>query len=329
VRTSLRRLIYFLLLGVLTFALASACSRTMNQSATSSKPLTENCRVVQHRMGETCIPLNPQRVVALWMGTFSSSLALGVKPVATLWSPVEPFPAHLQDKVDDVEIVANADWQPNLERILRLKPDLILSTTRWQNINAQLASIAPTVVIDQPAPPPPWQEHLEAVAKVLNKEQESKQLIDDYWRRVEQLKQALGDRRHQIQVSVITVNPPYGIFTSGKKHPTGAVLNDIGLKRPPAQSGDFFTMSNISYERLSVIDGDVLFLAYRGGEPAKEALAKLQQNPLWQKLKVVQQNRVYFVDSAHWYAFDILAMNAVIDDLYKYLVNTPHTGSKQ
>jgi iron complex transport system substrate-binding protein len=320
VRISLRRVIYFLVLGVLTFALATACSRTIDQSVTRSKPLTENCRVVQHRMGETCIPPNPQRIAALWMGTFSSSLALGVKPVATLWSPVEPFPAHLQDKINDIEIVANADWQPNIERILRLKPDLILSTTRWQNVNAQLASIAPTVVIDQPAPPPPWQKHLEEVAKVLNKEQESKQLIDEYWQRIKQLQQALGDRR-QIQVSVITVNPPYGIFTYGKKHPTGAVLNDIGLKRPPAQSGDFYTMSNISYEHLLDIDGDVLFISYRGGEAAKESLDKLQENPLWQKLKVVQQNRVYFVDSAHWYAFDVLAMHAVLDDLYKYLVN--------
>jgi iron complex transport system substrate-binding protein len=318
VKISLRRLVYFLLLGVLTFALASACSKTTNQRITSAKPPTGNCRIVQHRMGETCIPLNPQRIAALWMGTFSSSLALGIKPVATLWSPVEPFPAHLQGKVDNV---ANADWQPNLEKILRLKPDLILSTTRWQNVNAQLANIAPTVVIDLPAPPPPWREHLEAVAKVLNKEPESKQLIDEYWRRIEQLKEALGDRRHQIQVSVITVNPPYGIFTYGKKHPTGAVLNDIGLKRPPAQSGDFYTMSNISYERLLDIDGDVLFISYRGGEAAKEALDELQENPLWQKLKVVQQNRVYFVDSAHWYAFDVLAMHAVLDDLYKYLVN--------
>lgn len=327
-RISLRCLTYLLFLGVLTLTLASACSTNMNRSVTSPKQPVEDCRVVQHTMGKTCIPRNPQRVATLWMGTFGSALALGIKPITTAWYVDEPFPKHLQDEADGVE---NIGFEPNLEKILLLKPDLILSTTRFRHLYKQLSDIAPTVVLDNPSPPPPWQKHLDDVAKILDKEQESKQLIDEYWQRIEKLKQALDvsaaslkeNRLSQLQVSVVTVNPPYGIFAYGKKHPTGTVLNDIGLQRPPAQSGDFFTMSNISQERLSDIDGDVLFLSYRGGEAAKEALEKLQQSPLWQQLKVVQQHQVYLVDSDHWYAFDILAMNAVIDDLFKYLVNTP------
>ncbi|MFN6476975.1 iron-siderophore ABC transporter substrate-binding protein [Nostoc sp. DedQUE07] len=323
----LRHLTYLLLLGVLTFTLASACSLNIKHSVISSKQPTENCRIVQHATGETCISLNPQRVVTLWGGTFRTVLALGIKPIASVWIPGEPFPKHLGDKADGVE---NLGSEPNLERLLLLKPDLILSNTRLQNIYTQLTNIAPTVVMDLPIPLPSWQKHLEDVAKILDKEQENKQLVNAYWQRIEQLKQALGidvasakeNRRLPMQVSVATVDQTYGIYTYGKKHPTGAVLNDIGLQRPPAQSGDFFTRSNISYENLSEIDGDVLFLSYRE-EAGKEALEKLQQNPLWQKLKVVQQNRVYLVDSDHWYAFDVLAMNAVIDDLFKYLVNTP------
>ncbi|MGJ5632669.1 iron-siderophore ABC transporter substrate-binding protein [Nostoc sp. CALU 1950] len=323
----LRHLTYLLLLGVLTFTLASACSLNIKHSVTSSKQPTENCRKVQHTTDKTCIPLNPQRVVTLWGGTFSTALALGIKPIASVWIPGEPFPKHLGDKADGVE---NIGFEPNLERLLLLKPDLILSNTRLQNIYTQLTNIAPTVALDHPSPPASWQKTLEDIAKILDKEQEGKQLINDYWQRIEQLKQALGvgvaspkeNRRLQMQVSVATVDQTYGIFTYGSKHPTGRLLSDIGLQRPPGQSGDFFTRSNISYENLSEIDGDVLFLSYRKGD-AKKNLEKLQKSPLWQKLKVVQQNRVYFVDSDHWYAFDVLAINAVIDDLFKYLVNTP------
>ncbi|MFQ4142475.1 iron-siderophore ABC transporter substrate-binding protein [Chlorogloeopsis sp. ULAP02] len=330
VKTSLRRFINLLLLGVLTFTLTSACSRNINFnfSVTSPKQPKQDCRVVQHMMGKTCIPRNPQRVVTLWMGTFRSALALDIKPITTAWYAGDSFPEHLQGKTDGVE---NIGFQPNLEKILLLKPDLILSTTRFKNIYKQLSDIAPTVVLDNPSPPPPWQKHLEDVAQILNKEQESKQLIKDYWQRIEQLKQALGvgaaspkeNRRNQLQVSVATVDQTYGIYTYGTKHPTGKVLNDIGLQRPISQNGDFFTKDNISYENLSDIDGDVLFLSYRGGKAAKEALEKLQQNPLWQKLNVVQKNQVYLVDSDHWYAFDVLAMNAVINDLFKYLVEKP------
>ncbi|MEH1939602.1 MAG: iron-siderophore ABC transporter substrate-binding protein [Nostoc sp.] len=323
----LRHLTYLLLLGVLTFTLALACSRNINHSVTNLKQLTENCRIVRHATGETCIPQNPQRVVTLWMGTFRTALALGIKPIATSWVPSEAFPKHLGDKADGVE---NIGFEPNLERLLLLKPDLILSNTRLQNIYTQLTNIAPTVALNHPTPPASWQKTLEDIAKILDKEQEGKQLIKDYWQRIEQLKQALGvsldspkeNRRLQMQVSVATVDQTYGIFTYGSKHPTGRLLSDIGLQRPPGQSGDFFTRSNISYENLSEIDGDVLFLSYTKGD-ARKNLEKLQKSPLWQKLKVVQQNRVYFVDSDHWYAFDVLAINAVIDDLFKYLVNTP------
>ncbi|BAZ20904.1 ABC transporter, iron(III) dicitrate-binding periplasmic protein [Kalymmatonema gypsitolerans NIES-4073] len=327
-RISLRCLTYLLFLGVLTFTLASACSTNMNRSVTSPKQPVEDCRVVQHTMGKTCIPRNPQRVVTLWTATLANSLALGIKPVGSVYIIGEPLQEYLRGKVDGVEPVGSLS-EPNLEKILLLKPDLILSNTRLQNIYKQLSYIAPTVVIDLPSPPPPWQKHLEDIAKLLDKEQESKQLIDEYWQRIEKLKQALGagapspKENRRLEVSVASVFPPYGILTYGKKHPIGALLNDIGLQRPPAQSGDFFMRDNISHERLSDIDGDVIFLFYRGGKSAKETLEKLQQESLWRQLKAVQKNQVYLVDSDHWYGFDILAMNAVIDDLFKYLVNTP------
>lgn len=308
------------LLGVLTFTLVSACSFNSNHDVTSPKQPTENCRVVQHAIGEICIPQNPKRVVTLWNGTFHTALALGIKPIASTWSPGEPFPKHLGNKADGVE---NIGFEPNLERLLLLKPDLILSNTRLQNIYPQLTNIAPTVVLEHPTPPAPWQKTLEDVAKIFDKEQESNRLIAEYWQRIEQLRQTLGDRRLQTQVSVATIDLTYGIYIYGGQHPIGVVLNDIGLQRPPAQSGAFFAKDNISEEHFSELDGDVLFLSYRGGEAAKEQWERLQQNPLWQKLKVVQQNRVYLIDSDHWHAFDILAMNAVIDDLVKYLVNTP------
>jgi iron complex transport system substrate-binding protein len=319
-RISLRRLINLLLLGVLTFALSSACSTNTPRSVISPKQPMEDCRVVQHAMGKTCIPHNPERIATLWMATFQSALALDIKPITTAWYVDQPFPEHLQGKADGVE---NIGFQPNLERIALLKPDLILSTTRFQNIYKQLSQIAPTVVLDNPSPPPPWQKHLEDVAKVLDKEEKGKQLIYEYKQRVEQLKQALGDRRHQLQVSVATVDQTYGVYIYGAKHPTGKLLNDIGLQRPSTQRGDFFTKDRISQEHLSDIDGDVLFLSHRGGKAAVEALEKLQKNPLWQKLQVVQNNQVYLVDSDHWYAFDVLAMNAVINDLFKYLVKQP------
>jgi iron complex transport system substrate-binding protein len=37
----------------------------------------------------------------------------------------------------------------------------------------------------------------------------------------------------------------------------------------------------------------------------------------------------YLVDYSAWRGYNILAADAVIDDLYKYLVNTPEGGSEE
>lgn len=321
-RISLRCLTYLLFLGVLTFTLVSACSTNMNRSVTSPKQPVEDCRVVQHTMGKTCIPRNPQRVVTLWIGTLANSLALGIKPVGSVYILGEPLQEYLRGKVDGVEPVGSLT-EPNLEKILLLKPDLILANSRLQNIYKQLSYIAPTVVLNLPTPPDPWKQNLEDLAKTMDKEEVNQQLIDQYWQKIEKLKQALSVGRRQIQVSVATVSPNYEIWAYGENHPVGSVINDIGLPRPPAQRGNFYFINNISEEHLSDIDGDVLFFLTWGGKDANEVLKKLQQKPLWRQLQVVQQNRVYFVDRAHWHGQDILAMNAVLDDLFKYLVNTP------
>jgi iron complex transport system substrate-binding protein len=89
------------------------------------------------------------------------------------------------------------------------------------------------------------------------------------------------------------------MFIYGQEHAISAVLNDIGLQRPASQRGDFFTIDNISLENLADVDGDVIFLSYRGGKAAREVLNKLQQQPLWRQLKAVQNNQVYLVDAAH------------------------------
>ena len=321
-KISLRRLSYLLLLGILTFVIASACSRNIDSGVTNSKPSTEDCRVVKHMMGETCIPRNPQRVITLRPDHLANSLALGVEPIASAFVEGFPFPKDIQDKVNEIESVGDLN-NPNLESILRLKPDLIISNSRVKGIYEQLSQIAPTVVLNLPSPPPSWEEQLASLAQFLDKEDVSKKLIDDYQERIEKLKQALGYRRNQIEVSVANSSSEFGIWAYGEKHYVGEVLSDIGLQRPPAQRGDFFYIENISKEKMPDIDGDVLFFVSFGRKEDKETLNKLRNNPLWQQLKAVQNKQVYFVDG-YWHdAGSIFAINAVLDDLFKYLVNKP------
>jgi len=299
--------------------LVSACNIIHAPNIASDKQPVENCRTVQHVMGSTCIPRHPQRVVTLH--SFENTWALGIRPIASTYVTGFPMPKYLQGKVNRVESVGDYD-SPNIEKILKLKPDLIISGSQLRGIYKQLSYIAPTVILNTPFPSPPWQESLEELATVLGKEEVSQQLIDKYWQRVEKLKQALGDRRKTMVVSIANTSSEYGIWSYGEKHFSGSVLKDISVQRPESQRGDFFYIENLSKETIFEIDGDVLFFVSWEREDDRKTLEKLKQSPLWSQLKVVQKNQVYVVGT-HWHSSDIYAINAILDDLEKYLVNTP------
>ncbi|NEQ25388.1 MAG: ABC transporter substrate-binding protein, partial [Microcoleus sp. SIO2G3] len=96
-----------------------------------------------------------------------------------------------------------------------------------------------------------------------------------------------------------------------------------GLQRPASQDVLVpYTQLQFGGEELNKADGDVLLVG-KFTEDETNTLRKLEQNPLWKQLRAVQQNRVYVIDYMTWRGGNLLAADAVIDDLYKYLVNTP------
>ncbi|MFN6501570.1 MAG: hypothetical protein RMX65_031890 [Nostoc sp. DedQUE01] len=101
------------------------------------------------------------------------------------------------------------------------------------------------------------------------------------------------------------------------------MLNDAGLQRTKLQ--DVVTPTGylfIPEEDLSQIDGDIMFIGFYGNDE-ENSLKKLKQKPLWKTVKAVQKNHIYLVDLSIWRGSNLIATDAVIDDLFKYLVNTP------
>jgi iron complex transport system substrate-binding protein len=272
-------------------------------------------------MGETCIPLHPKRVITLNPSTFANCWILGIEPIGSADEIGAPLPDYLQGKVKQAEFIGSYD-SPNLEKIARLKPDLILSNSNMKGIYKQLSQIAPTIQLNTPFPPLGWKYELRELARILGKEAVSQQLIDRYSQRIERFKKALGDRRHTLTVSTAATGEGV-LWAYGRKHFSGTILEDLDLQRPRSQSGDTFYVENLSEETISDIDGDVLFFML-WGDQARITLEKLKRRPLWQRLIVVRRDRVYFVGE-HWHESDFYAINAILDDLEKYLVNTPQT----
>lgn len=292
------------------------------------------CQKIQHQLGETCIPNNPQRIVATDEIALEMVLALGLKPIAA-GEPtmVSSRSRHLAGKTDDVVSLGKSD-QLSLERILQLDPDLILgSHFALENNYDRFSQIAPTVAFDYVHDA--WKAAFQRVGEILSRSQQAQQQLESYQNRVEKLRKAMGDceasRRHrldQTEVSVVRFYADGSVeFRDSSSFP-GSVLKDVGLPRPAVQqkgTNSDITYRSVSLERLDLLDGDVIFVALDAG--AKESFTKFSQDPLWQKLEAVQSDRVFTVDSGYWIFGNVLAANAILDDLFQYLVDSASVPS--
>jgi iron complex transport system substrate-binding protein len=304
-------------LTLLAIVLFSACvSSNFSQNLTNSTDLLPSqCRIVKHVMGETCVPNNPQRIVVLDGTSLEIPLVLGLKPVgASIF--FGDVPAYLQKKAQGVAIVGESG-QPNLEKILTLKPDLILSVSnviQQGSLYNQLSQIAPTVICQWSDDKIfRWQECFQSFAEALGKSSEADIVINNYQQRVTKLQQALGDSLHTTEVSLVRIYADRIRLRGEGGHLCSMVIEDVGLPRSPIQKKGI----DISIESIEYADGDVIFLQQH---PQADNYNYILNHPLWLQLNAVKSGKVYEVGDDYWHGGSYIAANLILDDLFKYLV---------
>ena len=285
-----------------------------NQSA-------KNVRLISHALGETPVPANPQRVVVLDTDRLDASLALGIQPVGAVANPAEGFAGYLGNQTEGITIVGSRK-QPNIETILRLKPDLIMGNAReHRSIYNRLKQIAPTVLTEGRGTEGNWQELFQKDAQVLGKTETAEKLLSKYNQRVSELKEKLSEKYQGKKISVITLaQDRLGVFTNTSF--PGSILTNVGLEIPESQKSNNEIIKQISREKLESIDSDIIFLLYFKTTGTSLSLEKFKNDALFSQLKAVKQNQVYEVDGRVWITgSSIQAANGVLDDLSRYLLS--------
>jgi iron complex transport system substrate-binding protein len=272
-------------------------------------------RLIDHVMGTTCVPERPQRVVVLDTGELDSTLALGVTPVGAVTAFADGgFPSYLEGRTDGIQVVGTIA-EPNLEAILALDPDLILSSKlRHEAIYQQLSSIAPTVFTETVGVV--WKENLLANGEALGLRAEAERLLADYDQRLAELRSELDELP---TVSIVRFLPGQVRIYLAESF-IGTIIEDAGLPRPAPQRADGFALY-VDKEGIALMDADLMFVTTYG--PAEDtAAAEFRRDPLWRSLGVVRRGDVHEVPDAYWMlGIGPIAANLVIDDLYAYLVD--------
>ncbi|EJR25512.1 MULTISPECIES: ABC transporter substrate-binding protein [Bacillus] len=298
--------------------LLSACGKSNNKEESTKEDNKKEMITVEHAMGKTEVPANPKRVVILTNEGTEALLELGVKPVGAVksWTG-DPWYPHIKDKMKDVKVVGD-EGQVNVETIASLKPDLIIGNKmRHEKVYEQLKAIAPTVFSETLRGE--WKDNFKFYAKALNKEKEGQKVLTDYEARMKDLKGKLGDKVNQ-EISMVRFMPGDVRIYHGDTF-SGVILKELGFKRPGDQNKDDFAERNVSKERISAMDGDVLFYFTfdKGDEKKGSELEKEYINdPLFKNLNAVKNGKAYKVDDVIWNtAGGVMAANLLLDDIEK------------
>ncbi|AIE73431.1 Iron(III) dicitrate transport system, periplasmic iron-binding protein FecB [Synechocystis sp. PCC 6714] len=314
-------------MALLMVALVMACQ---GQPPGETGQKTADCPMGSQAVDQSCVPTEIKRLITLDGAAFEYAIALGLEPIATVPSNFQTQLPGLMNNAQNIQNIGKGE-QPNLEAILGASPDLIVGLDSHQSIYPQLRQIAPTVLIPFEHSGE-WKKVFVSMGTALHQQAATQSALEVYQARSADFRAQMGDRLNNLQVSVIRLYPD-GINLYLKDSFSGTVLQDAGLTRPPSQNISAAEaqqkfgnpiQARISREVLEQADGDVIFLwtgenTSQANQEAQKRLQELQQDPLWGQLKAVRAGKVYEVPS-YWIGSGPIAANAILDDLFKYLV---------
>lgn len=298
--------------------------RTNEPTATSGQAATFPIEV-EHKYGTTTIEKKPEKIVTLGLSDQDAVLALGGKPIGAIdWFKERPYGLWpwTKDLWGDTppEIVGERD-DYNLEKILNLKPDLVIALYSGMTKEQydELSKFAKT--IGQPKGfddyGAPWQEMTRMAGKAMGLEAEADakiKEIDDRFAAIREDHPEWKDR----SVAVVDPYQPGKMVAFQETDPKAAFLEQLGFQVPEeinkaARESKDNNAVELSTERLDMIDTDLIVVLAFDPDMAKQ---QLDANPVFQSLQAVKDGRVLYVPYSEPAIGAALSFNTVLSIPY-------------
>lgn len=264
-------------------------------SISLSGAAAEETITYQSENGPVEVPARPERIIVLSSFT-GNVLALDVNLVGVdSWSKNNP-----NYDLEGVEAVTD----DNLEKILELNPDLIIGLSNIKNIS-RLKQIAPTVTftygrLDY------LEQHLE-IAKLLNKEEEARDWINDFKIRAQNAGEKIKDKIGEDATVTVVENFDKELYVFGDNWARGTEIlyQEMELKMPErvkelALEDGFHALS---FEVLPEIAGDYLIISKNS-----ETDTSFQETETYKNIPAVENGRVFEAEAKKFYFNDPITL---------------------
>lgn len=224
----------------------------------------------------------PQRIVSLAPALTETLIDLGLEQRIVGVTTSSDYLAETKN----IEKIGHY-IQPSLERIVSLRPDLVLAVdyVGQESICRALKRLGIEVVVFRHRGLKGIFEMVEEIGRLCGKEEEAKRLLKKMEKAISEVRRKVkGLARPRVYVEV-GYNP---LFTAGKGSHIGDLIEIVGGQNIAGDINKPYP--RISQEFIIQLDPQVIILPYMGRGYGKESL---KARSAWQNLSAVRNDRVY------------------------------------
>lgn len=292
------------LIGALGLALATMALFRLGAQARKTAPAYSQAAVINGTTfpihfrdafsREIVVPAAPKRVISLAPSVTEILFALGVddRLVADTEYCIHPPAAKLKEKVGGIS-------SPNLEKMLALRPDLILgSGLTSQEVSAQIDHVGLRAVYFRHTDIASVYRDIVSIATLLGERPRGEKLVSDMRTRVDKLTARLKALPPGPRPKVLLLLRIDGLYSAGKGSFPHEIIELAGGENVAAHAASMWPQ--MSMETVLQANPDVILVALGKGKVEGDFLHKTWQqmrvDPRWKQIKAVANNRLVLVE---------------------------------
>lgn len=287
--------LWLLVLSLVSILVLAGCSKTDTTQSNATRTLTYK--------GQTyTVPTNPQHIATMSNSVLYLLDAVGGQSISRVDS-TEPLTDSLQ-KLPSIGTTANI----NMETLVGLKPDLVLGLgNQHSKFEGQLQSNHIPYILFNYDGIKDNVPLLLFLGELTHNEDKAKAVVADYNRKIDIAKKAAADSAAQqgtAKVAVLRATAK-AVTAETDLAITASMVKELGMNNVVLSSGDYdHSAKTIPYslEKLTVDNPDIIFISTMGkkDEITKTMAKEMTDNPAWQNLKAVKNNKVFYLPSNYF-----------------------------
>jgi iron complex transport system substrate-binding protein len=254
----------------------------------SQSPVT-----VHHELGETTVKSPPKRVVLTDPYLLEVTSAMGIHPVGVAKENENQtgIPGYLKGRVR-----LNFKWvgtkqQPDLNAILKLKPDLIIADYSQKQWYPQLSTMAPTLVV-RGTGADHWQKVANLLGVVFHETGQAQALLKRNQRMADRIR-LLSSRYQGMKVLPVEWIDPRHVRVYTKVSDLAVLLGDVGLGVSFSKQKQPYV--DLDSGKLAGLPADTLIVLRKPSDPPD----LIKRDPVLRQLPAVKAGRVLEL-TAEW-----------------------------